>query len=91
MIQILYEYKVIEHYEDKNTCPEDFGYVYLKTHPKVGDIIPLHWLDGRLYANAKALSVSIDKAEVHVEVIKDDRSGSAKEASDQTIELGAVC
>ena len=70
-ITILYEYKVTEHYDDKESCPEDFGFVQLDHLAKVGEIIQLKWLDGR---NAYKLLVDwIDgeRSVIHGHAIKE--------------------
>lgn len=53
---VRYEFRVTEHYPD--CAPEEFGYEVLDSVPRPGDVIALHWLDGRVAYSVRVLSVS---------------------------------
>lgn len=46
-MSVFIEYRVIEEYDD--AAPEPFGFerIAIESAPKPGDVIMLHWLDGR--------------------------------------------
>lgn len=47
-MSLLVAYKIVEHYSDDD-APEPFGFECLpaERQPRPGDVIMLHWLDGR--------------------------------------------
>lgn len=61
---ILYEYLVIQHYEDGP--PEPFGQQMFSKPPIVGDTIQLKWLDGSWTGNYYIKRVDDQKKEIHV-------------------------
>ena len=44
-MSVEFSFKVVEHYDDE--APETFGYEKLDHVPVPGEVIQLHWLDGR--------------------------------------------
>lgn len=55
-MSIRIEYRIVEHYDDE--APEPFGFELIPARyvPKPGDVIMLHWLDGR-----EAYQVKVDE------------------------------
>jgi hypothetical protein len=54
---LLIAYRIIEHYGDADP-PEPFGYEFLHGTPSVGDLVTLHWLDGREAHRVRVESIS---------------------------------
>lgn len=61
---IHYGFEVTEQYGDE--APEIFGTEFFTTVPKVGDVVTLHWLDGRVAYSKTVASVDLEQLKLVV-------------------------
>jgi len=67
-VQVLYEWKVQEFYKEE--CPDWFGWERLDHIPVIGEIITLHWLDGREAYKVKVAGVHLCNIQIDVEKVE---------------------